>query len=173
MAQNRIYIGKTGILVRRRQWKKLETPFHPVGPAFFLFFLCRVSLALSLSFASVIPNCSLIVSLFYLFVLFFLFLPDSPYFSVFPAKLAFPCFSSFCPKLWLGRFSRISTVESDKTLHGARGGLFVASRRAAGTGRKDPTRRQSISAVACCELWSFMCRTSKGSREQESPLLKP
>ena len=40
------------------------------------------------------------------------------------------------------------------------------------SGRHGPrgptTRHQSISAVFCYEMWSFMCRTAKGSRKQES-----
>ena len=36
--------------------------------------------------------------------------------------------------------------------------------------RGPTTRHQSISVVVCDEMWSFLCRTAKGSREPSSPL---
>ena len=35
--------------------------------------------------------------------------------------------------------------------------------------RGPTTRHQSFSAVVCREMWSCMCRTANGSRDQESP----
>ena len=61
----------------------------------------------------------------------------------------------------------------ERPLQGARCGLFDGKPCFSSSGRHRPrgptTRRQSISAVLGCAMWLFLCRTTKGSKEQENP----
>ena len=73
-----------------------------------------------------------------------------------------------------GRFQGPGPAKiSEKMTRGARGGLFVRNVGFSASDRHRPrgptTRHQSI---VCCEVWLLMCRTAKGSRQQESPLMR-
>ena len=130
--------------------EEIRNSFPPCWACFFLFFLCRVSLALSLFFAFFIPSCSLIVSLFYLFVLFSYFsliLPIFPYSLQSWHSHVFPLFVLNCGlggSLGLALLSRTKTY----TVQGA-GCLWLLVERPAQAARTQPDANPS-------QLWLAM-----------------
>ena len=71
-------------------------------------------------------------------------------------------------------FQAVRCLHFKRPSQGARGELLLASLCFSSSGQHRPrgptTRHRSISAMACCETWSFMCRIAEGSSEQETPL---
>ena len=73
-------------------------------------------------------------------------------------------------QVFWGEFPTRMGVYTSSTLIGGEGVVCLKTSLIAEHRPRGPTtRHQSFSAVVCREMWSCMCRTANGSRDQDSP----